>query len=164
MPTASMPRSLSAWRGGWPASASWHCWTTSSRRVARWPTITAELISRVARRARALALSHAASHLSHAHARLAVAFWLLGERWGRVGTEGISITLPLTHETLSMLVGVRRPTVTLALKRLGAAGLLERRGADRWLLTNRAVEALSNGDGLRLDAADHTGESFLGEL
>jgi DNA-binding transcriptional ArsR family regulator len=134
-----------------------------ARRVARWPTIIAELISRVARRARALALSHAASHLSHAHARLAIVFWLLGERWGRVGTEGITITLPLTHETLSMLVGVRRPTVTLALKRLDDAGLLERRGPDRWLLTNRAVEALTRGDGLRLGVSDDTGETFLGE-
>ncbi|HEX3833025.1 MAG TPA: Crp/Fnr family transcriptional regulator [Solirubrobacteraceae bacterium] len=120
-------------------------------RIARWPTITAELISRVARRARALALNQAASHLSHAHARLAIAFWLLGERWGRVGTEGITITLPLTHETLAMLVGVRRPTVTLALKRLSEAGLLERHGSDRWLLTNRAVNALTRGDGQRLD-------------
>lgn len=134
-----------------------------ARRIGRWPTITAELISRVARRARALALNHAASHLSHAHARLAIAFWLLGERWGRVGTEGITITLPLTHETLAMLVGVRRPTVTLALKRLGAAGLLERRGADRWLLTNRAVNALTRDDGRRLDLLDERDLPVLGE-
>lgn len=134
-----------------------------ARRITRWPTITAELITRVARRARALALNHAASHLSHAHARLAIAFWLLGERWGRVGTEGITITLPLTHETLAMLVGARRPTVTLALKRLADAGLLERRGPDRWLLTNRAVEALSRGDGLRLGALGDTDATILGE-
>jgi CRP/FNR family transcriptional regulator, cyclic AMP receptor protein len=114
-----------------------------ARRVGRWPTILAELISRVARRARALALNHAASHLSNAETRLTILFWLLGERWGRVGPAGITVTLPLTHETLAMLVGVRRPSVTLALGRLSDAGMLERHASDRWLLTNRAVDALT---------------------
>jgi DNA-binding MarR family transcriptional regulator len=123
-----------------------------AHRVAKWPSIVAELISRVARRARALALNHAASHLSHAHMRLTILFWLLGERWGRVGTEGITITLPLTHETLAMLVGVRRPSVTIALKRLSDAGMLERRASDQWLLTNRAVASLTRSDGESFEA------------
>jgi len=118
-----------------------------ARRVGRWPTILSELISRVARRARALALNHAASHLSNAETRLTILFWLLGERWGRVGTAGITVTLPLTHETLAMLVGVRRPSVTLALGRLSDAGMLERHASDRWLLTNRAVDALTREKG-----------------
>jgi CRP/FNR family cyclic AMP-dependent transcriptional regulator len=119
-------------------------------RVSEWPAITAVLIKRVADRARALALGHAVSHLPQAHARLLIMFWLLADRWGRVGPEGITIPLPLTHETVAMLVGIRRPSATLALQRLARGGLLLRRRSDRWLLTNQAVELLGDVDSLAL--------------
>ena len=118
-------------------------------RISPWPRITAELVSRVARRARALTFNQAASHLSHADDRLLITFSVLGERWGRMNHEGIVITLPLTHETLAMMIGVRRPTATIAVKRLTDAGLLERRGAAHWLLTKRAVDRLMQPDGFQ---------------
>jgi hypothetical protein len=77
-------------------------------------------------------------------------FWLLGDRWGKVGPEGITIPLPLTHETVAMLVGVRRPSATLALQRLARGGLLLRPRSDRWLLTNQAVELLGDVNSLEL--------------
>jgi DNA-binding transcriptional ArsR family regulator len=119
-------------------------------RIARWPTITSQLVSRVAQRARYLTLTQAVTHLPRAYARLLILFWLLAERWGRVSTEGVYVTLPLTHEVLAMLIGAHRPTVTIALQRLTRAGFLIRERSDRWLLTNSAIETLEHPERLGL--------------
>jgi CRP-like cAMP-binding protein len=132
-------------------------------RIARWPSITSRLLSRVAQRARYMALTQAVTHLPRTYARLLILFWLLAERWGRVRPDGVSITLPLTHEVLAMLVGAHRPTVTTALQRLAHAGLLTREGGDRWLLTNLAIESLEQPESVALieARADHSsGEQF----
>ena len=119
-------------------------------RIARWPTITSRIVSRVAQRARYLTLTAAVTHLPRAYARLLILFWLLAERWGRVSTEGVYVTLPLTHEVLAMLIGAHRPTVTIALQRLTRAGFLIRERSDRWLLTNSAIETLEHPERLEL--------------
>lgn len=132
-------------------------------RIARWPSITSRVVGRVAERARYLALTQAVTHLPRAYARLLILFWLLAERWGRVGPDGVHVTLPLTHEVLAMLVGAHRPTVTIALQRLTRAGLLTRERPDRWLLTNRAIEYLGAPESLDLiddDDEDAAGESL----
>jgi hypothetical protein len=113
-----------------------------ARRIARWPTISAELTRRIAARARHLSLIAAITHIPRTHARLLLLFWLLSERWGAVTPEGILIRLPLTHHVLAMLVGSHRPTVTVALQRLARDGLLIRRAHNRWLLATRAIDAL----------------------
>jgi CRP-like cAMP-binding protein len=130
-------------------------------RVARWPSITSRLMSRIAQRARYLALTQAVTHLPRTYSRLLILFWLLAERWGRVRPDGVSITLPLTHEVLAMLVGAHRPTVTTALQRLAHAGLLTREGADRWLLTTLAIESLEQPESVALIEAhaDHASNS-----
>jgi hypothetical protein len=92
----------------------------------------------------------AVTHVSRTHPRLLLLFWLLAERWGRVGPDGVHVTLPLTHEVLAMLVGSHRPSVTIALQRLARAGLLTRQGPDRWVLTSRAVEVLAHPESLAL--------------
>ena len=116
--------------------------STYALRMARWPAVTSRLLARLGFRARNLALIQAVTHLPRIHARLLVLFWLLADRWGRVGPDGVRVILPLTHETLSMLVGGNRPTVTVALGKLTEADLLRREGRERWLLTRRAVELL----------------------
>jgi CRP/FNR family transcriptional regulator, cyclic AMP receptor protein len=119
-------------------------------RIARWPTITSRIVSRVAQRARYLTLTQAVTHLPRAYARLLILFWLLAERWGKVSTDGVYVTLPLTHEVLAMLIGAHRPTVTIALQRLTRAGFLIRERSDRWLLTNSAIETLEHPERLGL--------------
>jgi CRP/FNR family transcriptional regulator, cyclic AMP receptor protein len=119
-------------------------------RIARWPTISSRIVSRVAQRARYLTLTQAVTHLPRAYVRLLILFWLLAERWGRVSTEGVYITLPLTHEVLAMLIGAHRPTVTIALQRLTRAGFLIRERSDRWLLTNTAIETLEHPESMGL--------------
>ncbi len=142
-----------------PISVDWLILTRSrlalldaafSMRVAPWPTITSRLIGRVAQRARYLALTAAVTHLPRVDARLLIYFWLLAERWGRVGPEGVHVSLPLTHDLLAMLVGARRPTVTVGLQRLARTGLLVRERRDRWLLTKDAIEALARPESLKL--------------
>jgi hypothetical protein len=66
--------------------------------------------------------------------RLLLLFALLGERWGRVTTEGVRLRLPLTHEILAHLCGVRRPSVTLALQSLARDGVLACTARGTWLL------------------------------
>jgi DNA-binding IclR family transcriptional regulator len=70
----------------------------------------------------------------------------------------VRVTLPLTHETLAMLVGSRRPTVTIALQRLARAGLLTREHNHRWLLTTRAIELLAHPESLAVLEDEHAEE------
>ena len=65
--------------------------------------------------------------------RLHWLFWQLADRWGRTGTEGVTIEVPLTHSLLGELVAARRPSVTTALSSLAAEGKVERDGGS-WLL------------------------------
>jgi hypothetical protein len=124
-------------------------------RIARWPSINSQIVGRVAQRARYLALTQAVTHLPRAHPRLLILFWLLAERWGRVGPDGVHVSLPLTHEVLGMLIGAQRPTVTIALQRLSRADLLVREATDRWLLTNHAIERVGHPESLALiEASD----------
>jgi CRP-like cAMP-binding protein len=125
--------------------------TRFAQNIARWPTIISSLMQRVATRARSLALAQAIAQIPRADTRLLVTFWLLAERWGRVGPNGITITLPLTHETLAMIVCVQRPTVTLALGRLSDAGLLSRPSRDCWVLTRQAVDYLHEDENVGTD-------------
>jgi hypothetical protein len=119
-------------------------------RVAPWPSINSRIVGRIAQRARYLALTQALSHLPRAYSRLLILFWLLAERWGKVIPEGVYVTLPVTHDVLAMLIGARRPTVTLALQRLSRAGYLVRERRDRWLLTTQAIEMLQQPESLDL--------------
>jgi hypothetical protein len=134
--------------------------TAFALRVARWPSIQAQLISRVARRARHLALLQAVTHLPRVHTRLVLLFWLLAERWGRFGPDGVRVQMPLTHETLAMLVGAQRPSVTVALQRLAHADLLLRPAREEWVLTRLAVERLRSPESLELlDAVSTVAEA-----
>jgi CRP-like cAMP-binding protein len=129
--------------------------TAFALRVARWPQVAGRICGRVAQRARCLALTQAVTHLPRAHPRLLMLFWILADRWGTVSPDGVRVTLPLTHETLAMLVGSRRPTVTIALQRLARAGLLVRERNHRWLLTTHAIELLAHPESLAaLEAED----------
>jgi CRP/FNR family cyclic AMP-dependent transcriptional regulator len=119
-------------------------------RIREWPSIMSRLLARVATRARTLAITQAISHLNRADTRLLFLFWLLAERWGVVTPDGVAIELPLTHEVLAMLAGVRRPSATIAISRLTDDGLLMRPERRRWLLTKDAVDLLRGPESLRL--------------
>jgi CRP/FNR family cyclic AMP-dependent transcriptional regulator len=105
------------------------------QRVARrWPDVAACLLQRCEARAKRLALTEAISHLTRVDTRVLVMLWLLADRWGRVGTDGMVLPLRLTHRTLARLIGARRPSVTSAVTELSRRGLVARRDDGSWLL------------------------------
>jgi CRP-like cAMP-binding protein len=53
--------------------------------------------------------------------------------------------LPLTQEFLAMMLGVRRPGVTVAVQRLERKGLIERNRGSIVIIDRRRLEKLSNG-------------------
>jgi CRP/FNR family transcriptional regulator, cyclic AMP receptor protein len=65
--------------------------------------------------------------------RLLAILWLLAETWGHVTPGGVRVPMALTHETLGGLIGARRPTVTLALRKLSEDGSVIRQESG-WLL------------------------------
>lgn len=112
-------------------------------RVAPWPEIAAALLARAIERTRWLTYQMATRQPARIDERVWMALWHLADRFGRVTGRGCELVLPgLTHEALAVMLGARRPTVTSALRRLTARGLLtqERRGA--WLLHGDALAGL----------------------
>jgi CRP/FNR family cyclic AMP-dependent transcriptional regulator len=102
--------------------------------VCRWQPVVTSIVTAAARRSFGLAELLALSHLRRVDARLIVLFWQLAYRFGRVQSDGVSVPLRLTHETLGHVVGAQRPSVTTALNQLEAAGRLSRREGGGWLL------------------------------
>ncbi len=56
--------------------------------------------------------------------RVRLKLFQLAQVYGKVGTSGISLHLPLTHELLADMVGSSRETVTRALSQLARDGLV----------------------------------------
>jgi CRP-like cAMP-binding protein len=79
----------------------------------------------------------AISHYPRLDERLLFLLWELADRYGTVRTDGIHVPIPMTHEVVSHLVGARRPSVSGALSRLAATGLLTR-DEHGWLLQGEA--------------------------
>ena len=77
-------------------------------------------------RSRSLAITAAMENVRGLDRRLLVLFWHLAERCGRRERDCVVIPLRLTHETLSLLVGARRPSVTTALRSLSVDGAVSR--------------------------------------
>jgi CRP/FNR family transcriptional regulator, cyclic AMP receptor protein len=110
--------------------------------VCRWQPVVTSIVTSAVRRSFGLAELLALSHLRRVDARLLVLFWQIAYRFGRVGTDGVSVPLKLTHETLGRVVGAQRPSVTTALNQLEAAGRLSRRDGGGWLLHGDPPEDL----------------------
>jgi CRP/FNR family transcriptional regulator, cyclic AMP receptor protein len=119
----------------------------------RWPQLMPALIGRATRRSRWLALQLAVADLRRVDDRLMLFFWHMADRWGRVRPDGVLVPLPVTHDVLAQLIGVQRPTVTTALRRLADAGRVQRLADRTWLLspeppaapTRRAAVAHASG-------------------
>ncbi len=59
--------------------------------------------------------------------------------------------LPLTHEFLAMMLGVRRPGVTLALQELERQGAIATKRGTISLIDREGLEKLSNGTYVPMD-------------
>jgi len=126
-----------------PFASDWHVVHTARLAVldhrflafaARWPKLLSAIVERTVRRSHWLALQLAITDLRRVDDRLMLFFWHLADRWGRVGPDGVSVPLPVTHDVLAQLVCAQRPTVTSALRRLTDDGRIRRRPDRTWLL------------------------------
>jgi CRP/FNR family cyclic AMP-dependent transcriptional regulator len=103
-------------------------------RLCSLPELSAALLDRLTLRTRSLAIHAATENMRGLEDRLLALFWHLAERWGRREPEVVVVPIHLTHETLSLLVGARRPSVTTALGALAERGVLQRGENGNWLL------------------------------
>jgi CRP/FNR family transcriptional regulator, cyclic AMP receptor protein len=105
----------------------------------RWPALMTGLAHRLFE-ARAEQHTRAAiCAMPRVEERVLALLCHLAARWGHVTTEGVTLTLPVTHEILGALIGARRPTVSLALLALDQQQLLHRRDDRTWLLPPESV-------------------------
>jgi hypothetical protein len=109
-----------------------------------WPQLGLELFSRGTRRAHSLAVALAISHHQRVDDRLLLTLWQIAERWGKVRTDGIAISLSLARELLAGLGGAHRPAVTTARGDLVRAGKVSRDEGRVWVLHGNPPDELPN--------------------
>ena len=101
--------------------------------AARWPELGDEILHRVMRGSRWLAVLLAIANLRGVESRVLLLLWHLAGNWGRVTPSGTLVPFGLTHEVIASLVGARRPSVTTALAAMERDGKLQR-VEEGWLL------------------------------
>lgn len=101
--------------------------------VYRWPRVIQGLYASLADQLQRLTAQLVICQLPRVEDRLLAMLWLLSETWGQVTTSGTRLPLTLTHETLGAMIGARRPTVSLALRRLAEEGAVIHQDSG-WLL------------------------------
>ena len=106
---------------------------------ARWPHLIQGLYECVGDQMQRLCAQLVICQLPRVDERVLAMMWLLAESWGQVTPGGVRLPLALTHETLGALIGARRPTVTLALRKLNRQGALLHQDAG-WLLLDPPPE------------------------
>jgi CRP/FNR family cyclic AMP-dependent transcriptional regulator len=107
-----------------------------------WPRMIAHLFALTMRQLERADINAAIGRLERVEDRLLGLFWLLADRWGRRGPDGIAIEQPLTHEAIGRLIGARRPTVSLGLRALSEQGALQRSADGAWLLSPGSLSRL----------------------
>jgi CRP/FNR family transcriptional regulator, cyclic AMP receptor protein len=115
----------------------------TTRRLMYFPEIVSRLMGRVMARSRRVVGHLVIAQIPSVDQRLWVAMWHLSDRFGRVTPDGVLLPLRLTHETLGLIVGARRPSVTSALGRLVERGHMEPREDHGWLLKGESPDMLS---------------------
>ena len=120
------------------------------REAGRYPEVIAALVLRAVARSQALAVSLAISCVKGLKVRLSMLLWHIADRWGRVGPDGVSVPLTLTHHMLGRLVGATRPSVSAALKELEREGTISKRPQGGWILRGEPpIDLLKAADGVR---------------
>lgn len=110
------------------------------RRTAAMPQLLPAVLARATQTSHWLLAKSLVTSAPIVEEKLLLLFALLGERWGRMTSEGVVLELPLTHSLLAALCGTRRPTVTTALHALESDGLVGRAQGGAWLLRRAGLE------------------------
>lgn len=112
-----------------------------TRAAALVPEVGPALVASALRRSASLSRQLVIVQSQSVETRILVTLNYLAERWGVMTVDGIVLPEFLSHGTLALLLGARRPSVTSAMVRLGVRGEVQRRRDGRWLL-GREVESL----------------------
>lgn len=112
---------------------------TFAAQVRAWPGVATALIDRARRPGERAAIDRVIAGLPTVEARLLSSLWHWAQWWAVVSHDGVRLTIPLSHERLSQLVGARRPTVTTAVGRLREAGYLRQDPDGCWRLFTPGV-------------------------
>jgi CRP/FNR family cyclic AMP-dependent transcriptional regulator len=112
--------------------------------VYRWPRIIQGMYSCISDQLQRLSAQLVICQLPRVDERVLAMLWLLAESWGQVTSAGVRLPMTLTHETLGALVGARRPTVTLALRKLSRQGSILHQDTG-WLLLDPPPEPAEQG-------------------
>jgi hypothetical protein len=88
----------------------------------RWPAVMRAVHERAALVGRQGMLNRAISQLPRVEDRLLAFFWTIADARGTVRSDGIWLEIALTHDELGQLVGARRPTISLGMRKLGELG------------------------------------------
>jgi len=94
--------------------------------MAHFPELIGAYGTRLIRRSRCLVDLWAIGHHTGVAQRVHLLLWFFADRWGRMTPDGVLVPFALTHEWLARFGGARRPTITLALTHLSAAGIVSR--------------------------------------
>ena len=118
----------------------------------RWPHIITRLFAHMMHQLERSDVRSAVGKLERVEDRLLAFFWLLAERFGRRGLDGVTIDQRLTHEAIGRLIGARRSTVSLGLRALYEQGLLTRLEDGKWLLTPESLQRITGEGSFEPDA------------
>lgn len=102
--------------------------------MVRYPEVVSAILDRVMIRSRWLSFHLAVCHLKRIETRILVVLWHFADRWGRVGPNGVTVPIRITHQLLAGVVGAQRPSVTTALSALRRSGEVERLPDGTWRL------------------------------
>lgn len=105
-----------------------------ARAAAYVPETAPALMASIARRTGALSRQLVIVQSQAVETRVLVTLRYLADRWGVVTPDGLVLPSFLSHGTLALLLGARRPSVTSAMVRLADSGRVVRRDDGRWLL------------------------------
>jgi CRP/FNR family transcriptional regulator, cyclic AMP receptor protein len=106
------------------------------------PALLSAMLRRASAQWHQALVQQAISQLPRVEDRLLAVLWSLADRQGVVCGDRIWIRLPVTHEVLARLIGARRPTVSVGLKRLAADGLVIPR-AGGWSIARDSVSIIA---------------------
>jgi CRP/FNR family cyclic AMP-dependent transcriptional regulator len=105
-----------------------------ARAATHVPEILPALVASVTRRTGAVSRQLVIVQSQAVEQRILVTLRHLADRWGVMTRDGLVLPGFLSHGTLSLLLGARRPSVTSAMVRLTSRGAIERREDGRWVL------------------------------
>jgi CRP/FNR family cyclic AMP-dependent transcriptional regulator len=95
-------------------------------RMSAYPSVWLRLLDRELLRSRSLCLRLAIVRIPNLATRVLLLLWHLADSYGSVSDRGVTVHLPLSHETLAELVSASRPSVSRAVKQLERSGRVSR--------------------------------------